>query len=136
MSANTFNIPKFIKISADVRYWEDATLNGCEDEQGEMPLRNGNSWEPVINLETGSIDCWPAGVTADVHYKVCDAGEYWLLDENKKPFAKWSGYYVPDDILCVGCNGYGDYIIFKVGSDGFIIGWQRPLLEPHEWELI
>jgi len=136
MSSNNFYTPKFIQVSANVRHWEDAILNGCEDEQGEIPLRNGNLWEPIINLETGSIDCWPVGVIADVHYKVCDAGNYWLLDENKKRFAKWIDYYVPDDILCVGCKGYGDYIIFKVAGDGFIINWERPLIESHEWELI
>lgn len=125
---------KFIEVGADVRYWEDATVNGKEDSDGTLiPCRNRNSWEPVIDLETGQILNWPAGIEADIHYKVCDAGEYWLLDATKQRIAKWNGYYVPDDILCVGDNGYGDYIIFKVGADGIVIGWKKPYLDAEQW---
>jgi hypothetical protein len=124
---------QFIEVSAGVRYWDDATLNGQEDTEGNVPLRNGENWEPVIDLTTGRILNWPEGVSASIHYKVCDAGEYWLLDAAKQRIAKWKGYYVPDDILCVGDNGYGDYIIFKVGSDGVVVGWSKPGIDPEQW---
>lgn len=124
---------RFIEVSAEVRYWEDAYLNGEEDAEGKIPLRNGVLWEPVIELETGQVQNWPEGVTADVHYKVCDQGEYWLLGAAKQRLAKWKGCYVPNDILCVGDNGYGDYIIFKVGGDSAVIGWKKPSLDAEQW---
>lgn len=130
------NNARFIEVGADVRYWDDARLNGQEDTAGNIPLRKGDSWCPVIDLQTGEVIGWPDGVAADVHYKVCDQGEYWLLDESKQRIAKWKGYYVPDDILCVGDNGYGDYIIFKIGVDGRINGWRNPGIDDDEWEAL
>jgi len=124
---------RFIEVSAEVRYWEDTYLNGNEDADGKIPLRNGILWRPVIDLDNGMVQNWTAGTAADVHYKVCDQGEYWLLDENKQRLAKWKGSYVPDKILCVGDEGYGDYIIFRVGFDGIIIGWTKPILDTEKW---
>lgn len=125
---------RYIEVSAAVRYWEDADLNGSTDVEGKIPLRRGDLWEPVIELATGRVMNWPEGTAADIHYKVCDQGEYWLLDEAENRIAKWRGYYVPNDFLCVGDNGYGGYIIFKVGTDGLIIGWKPPYVDEDEWE--
>lgn len=127
---------RFIEVEAGVRYWDDAYLNGKEDIDGTIPMRDGDYWKPTIELATGRIMNWPEGTEADVHYKVCDDGAYWLLDESKARVAKWSGFYVPDDILCVGDNGYGDYIIFKIGGDGLIIDWKAPRLNANEWEAV
>lgn len=118
--------PKYIEVSAGVRYWEDGTLNGEEDGVGIMPFREGDMWRPVIDLDEGKVVDWPKGDTASIHYKVCDSGEYWLLDEEHKRVAKWNGCYVPDDLLCVGAKGYGDYIIFSIEEDGKITGWSKP----------
>jgi hypothetical protein len=120
----------YIEVSACVRYWEDATINGATDTDGTLtPMRKGDNWEPVIRLADGMVMDWPQGTTADVHFKVCDAGEYWLLDDERKRVAKWAGFYVPDDFLCPGDNGYGDYIILKVGADGQIEKWRTPAVE-------
>lgn len=121
--------PAYIAVSAEVRYWEDATINGQEDVDGTLvPLRQGDCWCPVIRLSDGVVMDWPEGVTADVHYKVCDQGEYWLLDESRQRVAKWGSYYVPDDFLCGG-KGYGDYIILKIDAGGVIKGWRPPTFE-------
>lgn len=126
----------YIEVEAGVRYWEDATVNGQEDTEGKLiPFRFGNEWCPIIRLEDGRIIGWPEGTTADIHYKVCDEGEYWLSDESGKN-AKWRGDYVPDKFLCHGDTGYGDYIIFKVGPDGCIEGWQKPEIDPDQWDFI
>lgn len=126
----------YIEVSAAVRYWEDATVNGEEDTEGKLiPFRFGDIWKPEIRLEDGLILNWPEGTEADIHYKVCDQGEYWLNDGNGR-VAKWNGYYVPNDFLCHGDNGYGDYIIFKVGSDGKIVGWKRPAIDAEEWQQV
>ena len=124
----------YIEVSAAVRYWEDATVNGQEDTDGKLiPLTKGSYWVPIIRLADGQIMNWPKGTTADVHYKVCDQGEYWLRDEDKR-IAKWIGFYVPNDFLCHGDQGYGDYIIFKVDEAGLIQGWKVPTVDPDEWE--
>lgn len=120
-------ISKFIQVKAGVRYWEDAIVNNEKDVNGTMiPLRNGDLWEPIIDIETGKIQDWPNGIYADIHYKVCDQGEYWLLDSNKNQIAKWKSDYVPDEYLCHGQCGFGDYIIFKVEPNGIIKGWNKP----------
>lgn len=121
-----------IRVMAEVRYWEDATVNGVEDTDGTLiPLRVGDLWQPVIEIETGRVRDWPEGTTADVHYKVCDAGAYELLDANGRIVALRDGY-VPD-FLAVNESGYGDYIILKIGSDGLIEGWGRPQINPSLW---
>lgn len=118
---------KYIEVRAEVRYWEDASVNGVEDADGSLiPMRDENSWAPVIRLADGMVMGWRQGVKADVHYKVCDGGEYWLLDDKKNRVAKWAGYYVPNDFLCHGGNGYGDYIILKIGADSVIENWEAP----------
>lgn len=120
----------YIEVSAEVRFWEDATVNGTEDWDGTLtPFKRGELWCPVIRLADGQIVDWPAGTVADIHFKVCDAGEYWLLDENKTRIGKWAGFYVPNDFLCHGDTGYGDYIILKIKADGFVCNWSEPQIE-------
>lgn len=115
-----------LKVQAGVRYWEDATVNGATDEDGSLiPLRSGDCWCPTIRLSDGVVLNWPEGVTADVHYKVCDAGNYWLLDEDGNTVATRLDDYVPDEFLCPTSEGYGDYIIMSIGPDGAIAGWSE-----------
>ena len=67
-------------IDANVRYWEDATVNGVSDDDGDLiPCREGDSWRPIINIDSGLITNWEKGKDASIHYKVCDDGEYWRL---------------------------------------------------------
>lgn len=120
------------------RYWEDTTVNGIDDEDGSrIPFREGDRWKPQIDLETGKIIDWPEGMTANIHYKVCDEGMYWLgTQDNPKMFqygepGDWS--YVPDDFLCHGDNGYGDYIILIVDGSGQIRQYERPTAEDIQW---
>lgn len=116
--------PSILMVDARVRYWEDAEVNGVDDADGSLiPCREGNSWKPSIELATGKILGWPVGTTADIHYKVCDDGDYWLADSEGNKLYKWAGDYVPDRLLCVGESGYGDYIILKVLEDGRIADW-------------
>ena len=128
---------QYLHVEAEVRYWEDATVNGTEDTEGTLiPRRDGLVWKPVIRLADGQILDWPEGTTADIHYKVCDQGEYFLADRDHVRVAKYKDYYVPDGLLCVGGTGWGDYIIFKVGPDGKIIDWKLRQLDADEWEAV
>lgn len=114
---------KTLLVEADVRYWEDATVNGVEDENGDLiPCKVGDTWKPIIDLETGLITNWEKGKEANIHYKVCDAGEYWLQDEKGEKIVKATGYYVPE-FLAIDDSGYGDYIIMKVDKEGKINNW-------------
>jgi hypothetical protein len=117
---------KYLKVDAGVRYWEDATVNGVEDESGSLiPCRDGDCWCPVIDIDTGTIEGWPAGTTASVHYKVCDDGRYALLDAERNEVVAIDDYVPP--IMSPGGNGYGDYIIMDIGADGKIAKWRPDL---------
>lgn len=123
-----------LEVRAEPRYWEDTTVCGAEDADGSLiPFREGDLWCPIIDLESGKVIGWPNGVTADIHYKVCDQGEYWLRDANGARVAKWRRYYVPDEFLCHGDTGYGDYIIMTIQTDGSIVNWACPEIHPEDW---
>lgn len=126
---------QYLRVSAAVRYWEDSSINGVEDLKGDLtPLRVGSNWCPTIDLETGLVMDWPMGTTASIHFKVCDQGEYWLQDADRKDTLKWAGSYVPYRLLCVGDRGYGDYIILNIDEGGLIQKWNSPDLDGSEWE--
>lgn len=119
---------KTLHVRAGVRYWEDATVNGVEDKQGDLiPCRDGDDWKPIINIETGQITNWGEGKIADIHYKICDDGDYYLKDNKDEEIIHHEGY-VPK-LLCPERNGYGDYIIMKVDKNGFIKNFKFDISE-------
>ncbi|MDR2857569.1 MAG: hypothetical protein LBV50_06950 [Novosphingobium sp.] len=123
-----------LEVEAEVRYWEDANVNGVIDDDGTLiPGRDGDIWKARIDLDAGRIVGWPEGIEARIHYKVCDQGEYWLTDAAGARIAKWRSFYVPDEFLCPGDSGYGDYIIMDVAADGSIAKWSRPAIDPEHW---
>jgi hypothetical protein len=116
---------KYLVVEAEPRYWEDATVDGKDDELGtKIPCREGEAWCPVIDVDTGQIVNWTQGITASVHYKVCDAGVYELQtsDKPRKLIVRKDGY-VPR-CLSPGDNGYGDYIIMNIDENGIIENWK------------
>jgi hypothetical protein len=126
----------YLYVEAEVRYWEDASVNDKEDTEGTLiPFRVGDIWKPIIRVEDGYIVNWPKNTTADIHYKVCDQGEYWLGNDKEKLY-KYDGQYVPGYFLCHGSEGYGDYIIFKVNKDGYIIDYIKPTIDLDRWKRI
>lgn len=118
---------RFLAVEAEVRYWEDAEVNGQpeDDDAPTIPLKQGDLWMPVIDLASGQIQDWPAGTTARTHYKVCDAGRYALLDAQRAEIVAIEGY-VPN-ILAPEGRGFGDYIILAIGPDGTIAHWKADL---------
>lgn len=114
---------KFLQAKVGARYWEDGTVNGKEDTNGDlMPCRNGDNWEPLINIETGKIVNWEQGKTAHTHYKSCDENTFTLLDENNVPIKEIEGYVIK--MMCPAENGYGDYVIMSIDKNGFIDKWK------------
>lgn len=123
---------KYILADFGVRYWEDTEVNGVEDDASNPTIPctvdtgrkiiGGRRWIIKVNVDNGQIVNWTKGVTADVHYKVCDDGTYTLLDENDNTIQEIESY-VPR-IFAIDDNGYGDYVIMKIDADGFIKNWK------------
>jgi hypothetical protein len=117
---------RYLLAECGVRYWEDAKVNGVEDTEGDLiPCREGDMWKPLIELATGKIINWNVGTEASIHYKVCDAGVYKLLDGDNGVIKEIDGY-VPK-IMCPDDSGFGDYVIMKVDTDGIIQDWKIDL---------
>jgi hypothetical protein len=115
---------KTLKLKVEPRYWEDSTVNGIEDVDGKLiPFRNGDIWEPEIDIDKGVVIDWPIGMVAKIHYKVCDAGDYYLKDTEGNIVLSKEGY-VPG--IMPG-EHYGDYIILSVDGDGKIENWDSQI---------
>ncbi len=124
----------YLLVEAEPRYTEDATINGTPDDDGIlMPFLKDGVWRVVINLDKGFIENWPKNTTANVHYKVCDQGLYWLLDDDFNKVYQYNGSYVPSDYLCHGGSGYGDYIIMKIDGEGHINNYVEPSFDAEYW---
>ena len=118
---------KYLQISAKPRYWEDAIINGKNDINGVIPFRNNDVWEIIIDIANGKVIDWK-DIDAKIYYKVCDEGEYFILDKNKNKILKYNSDYVPD-ILSINDEGFGDYIIMNINKDGFIEDFKMYLKE-------
>ena len=124
----TTEVPvKFLVAEMQVRYWEDGIVNGDRDDEDSptMPFASGEMWRIIVDLETGKILHWPTGVTAETHFKVCDAGVYRLLKEDGT-IVKEVECYVPT-MLAPNGGGFGDYVILKIDGTGQIDGWTPDL---------
>lgn len=116
---------KYLFASMHVRYWEDATVNDIRetDEAPTIPLRNGDMWDIMIDIEQGRIMNWPVGNTASTYYKVCDEGTYTLTSYDMEGVVIRKSGYVPS-MLCPKEDGYGDYVIMDIDENGYIDGWK------------
>lgn len=115
---------KQLQVKANVRYFEDGLVNGKEDSNDSptMPCVEGDLWKPLIDIETGQILNWRQGVTASIHYKVCDQCSWELKDESGKVVLSMEDDYVPETLYPKE-NGYGDYIIMDIDENGVIADW-------------
>lgn len=120
---------RIFRANVDSCGWEDATVNGEEDDymNPRIPCFNKETktWDIFIDIKTGQILNWVKGNTASVYYKVVDSGEYSLYDNQMNEYVTMWGY-VPklmdfDD--SDGNYGYGDYLGLDIDEDGFIKNW-------------
>jgi hypothetical protein len=110
-------------VCAGVRYWEDATINGEENEDGStVPFKDGDMWKPHIDIDKGVILGWPEGTVASIHFKVCDEFRCEVASDSGQTVRKFDGY-VPE-FMCPTEAGYGDYIIMDVDEHGLIDNWK------------
>jgi len=116
-----------VNVYAHVRYWEDGEVNGVEDVDGMLiPCREGDCWCPKIDIHSGQILNWEQGKVASIHYKVCDGGTYKFVDDEGNNIFTLEHTYVPK-LLSTGGDGYGDYIIMEIDSNGYIQHWKGDL---------
>jgi hypothetical protein len=106
-----------IKLACAVNYEEEEIPN-------DFPGRVGKMWHAKVNLDTGKIEGWPAGKTADMHLTVKDSGTYTLLTEDGREVAKRENNYVPHGVVP---GKYGDTVELKIAADGTITNWPRTL---------
>ena len=90
------------------------------DTRDDSPGRRCDRWEVIVDIDTGRIRNWPAGKTGTVFMKVCDEGNYTLLDQNGDALARITEDYVPE---CIP-GKYGDYVHFDIGEDGSVTDWE------------
>lgn len=117
---------KYLLAKVGARYREDATVNGVEDiEENLMPCFEGKNWCPLIDIESGQILNWEKGKEAYVHYKSCDENNFYLLDKTKNVISEKEGYVI--NMMCPAEDGFGDYVIMNIDSDGFIKNFKADL---------
>lgn len=104
-----------LHMSIAVRYGED-------DIPNDFPLRNGDTWEARINIDTGTIEGWPEGRTGELQTKVCDEGTYTLFDDTGAQVAKLENEYVPNHLVP---GEFGDYVELNIDERGVITNWPK-----------
>jgi hypothetical protein len=102
-----------VKVDIPVRYDE-------EDIPNDFPLREGDIWSAIINIDEGRVLDWPKGQTGHLAMKVCDGGSYFLLDKEGNTVLSIEQNYVPNELLP---GEYGDYIDLHIGENGLISNW-------------
>ena len=115
----------YIIINTHVRFWEDAYINGVEDnpDSPKMPLIEWDKdyeelrWKPVIDIDSGTVVSWPSDISTRIHYKVCDEFVCYIPEID----LLYEGY-VPRFMSPLEEN-YGDYIIMNINKEGKIEGW-------------
>ena len=114
---------KYLQAKCGVRYFEDATVNGVDDEEGDlMPCMDGmDNWCPLIDIETGQILNWEIGKESSVHYKTVDDNEFTLLDPEKNKVTSIDGYVI--STMRPSGDGDNDYVVMDIDKEGFIQNW-------------
>ena len=104
---------KMVKVDVAVRYGED-------DIPKDFPLRRGDMWSAIIDIDEGKVLDWPEGKTGRLQMKVCDEGSYFLLDDKGNTVLSIEQDYVPNALIP---GRYGDYIDLKISESGLILNW-------------
>lgn len=117
-----FKVKRLVEI--DIRYVsiDVAVRYGEENIPNDFPLRAGDVWKAIIDIDTGQIHDWPIGQSGELSMKVCDQGTYQLLDENMILIAAIEEDYVPHGVVP---GRYGDYIELNIDANGRITNWPK-----------
>ena len=111
---------KKLRVNVAVRYDE-------EDMPNDYPFRCGSNWDVLIDVDSGQIQDWPEGVEPlSFDMKVCDCGNYTLLDADGNSVMSIDQSYVPNKLVP---GEWGDYIALKINEVGMIENWPGDLTE-------
>lgn len=114
------------EIEYDIKILE---MEVCLDHGGsipkDLPFKRGDMWNPTIDIDEGSITCWPKGKSFKIDAKVCDRGSYrlYIVDPDNGDYVQVSSIendYVPNGLVP---GAWGDYIEMEIDSDGKILNW-------------
>ena len=105
---------KYLRVTLPVRYEK-------EDMPSDFPMRHGDIWQALINIDTGHISCWSQGQEGKFYMKVCDSGTYELFDLEMNSIIEIQDY-VPNGLIP---GKYGDYVDIKIDKEGFITNWPK-----------
>ncbi len=85
-------------------------------------LVEGTQWVVTVDLNTHQVtNHQPSTPCVYVYSKARDSGIYTLLDKDNNPLCELRGH-VPNGVIPPH-DGWGDYIMFTIGTDGFIPDW-------------
>ena len=120
---------KQITLSVLVLDWMGFEIDGIAETENEaVPCKRDNYWEPIIDVEVGTILNWKKGVVAAVmckilqlNFKIIDSlGETLLCKEGIGKDGK--PIQIPDT-LSPGNSGWDSYIILDINEEGKIEDW-------------
>lgn len=122
-------LPVIIRKTVDAKYLDVyvAVRFGEEDMPNDAPLRDGDMWNALIDIDEGRIVNWPQGKSLNIEsMKVCDQGSYVLLDADREEVGRLEESYVPTSLLP---GGDDDYLCLNIDESGKITNWlKRPSL--------
>ena len=108
-----------IRITLPVRY-------GTEDILNDFPLRNGEVWQAMVEMDTGRILDWPDDPRfqqCHLEMKVVDEGTYILYDYSSDDFEEVAKLqdYVPHGVVP---GEWSDYVYLDIDK-GVITNWPK-----------
>lgn len=110
------------KVNLDVEYVSINVRVHPDEIPNDFPFLFGNTWCPVININTGQICNFVAqNKETALYIKASDNGEYGLHSKNMKCLRRFRGY-VPNKLLP---GEFGDYIELNVNETGLITNWLK-----------
>jgi len=104
---------RYVGINVPVRYEE-------EDIPNDFPMRVGDMWYALVDIDTAQIHDWPIGKSGNMFMKVTDCGSYTLFDEKQNIVGEIFDDYCPNALIP---GEYGDYINLKIDENGIITNW-------------
>lgn len=127
----------FFHAIVEPKNWNRAYFCEVCDVDGSItPFRKGSQWEVTIDIQNGIVLDWPEDEFGEIHYRIEKAGQYFLLDANKNPIAKFIHRCVPNEFLHHPGEGWGESINLVVCTDGVISQYQKPTIDPKDWEVL
>ena len=95
-----------------------------EEIPKDFPLRDGDEWKAMIDLETHQIRNWAQGESRHLYIKVSDGGVYSLMTKDFECVAMLTYEYVPRGVIP---GRWGDYIDLQIDETGKVVNMPQKL---------